>query len=137
MIRKVWAHTFSVAFPAYDYKPAPYSGIPYEQVVSDRKSYVPQFNLHYYKEPLLMVEGKMQYLFDHKGNRYQDWISGISTVSIGHSHPALVNAITDQSKKLVHVSQIMLSNVQAEYSKMLCDQLGGDFDTVYLCNSGG
>lgn len=79
----------------------------------------------------------MQYLFDHKGNRYQDWISGISTVSIGHSHPALVAAVTEQARTLGHISQINVSNVQAVYAKMLCDKLGGDFDTVYLCNSGG
>lgn len=83
-----------------------------------------------------MVEGKMQYLFDHKGNRYQDWISGISTVSIGHSHPALVQAVTEQAHTLGHISQIFLGNVQSVYAKMLCDKLGGDLDTVYLCNSG-
>ena len=49
MIRQVFARNFSVAMPAYDYKPAPYSGIPFEQVAADRKSYVPAFNLHYYK----------------------------------------------------------------------------------------
>lgn len=138
MIRRVFARSaFSVQLPVCDHKPAVYDGTPYEKVFADRKSYVPHFNLHYYQQPLLMVEGKMQYLFDHKGNRYQDWISGISTVSIGHSHPALVSAITEQSKKLVHTSQVFLSNVQAEYSKMLCDQLGEGFDTVYLTNSGG
>lgn len=79
----------------------------------------------------------MQYLFDHKANRYQDWISGISTVSVGHSHPDMVKAINEQHSKLVHVSQIMLSNVQAQYAKMLCEQLGDGFDTVYFCNSGG
>lgn len=136
MIRRVFSQGFAVSMPACDYKPAPYNGIPFEKVVADRKSYVPTFNFHYYQEPLLMVEGKMQYLFDHKGNRYQDWISGISTVSIGHSHPALVAAITEQSKKLVHVSQINLSNVQAKYANMLCEALGDGFDTVYLCNSG-
>jgi|JI7StandDraft_1071085.scaffolds.fasta_scaffold81285_2 alanine-glyoxylate transaminase/(R)-3-amino-2-methylpropionate-pyruvate transaminase len=94
MIRKAFCRSFSSALPAFDYKPQPYQGIPFEQVVQDRKDYVPKFNFHYYNEPLLMVEGKMQYLFDHKGNRYQDWISGISTVSIGHSHPALVKAVT-------------------------------------------
>lgn len=83
-----------------------------------------------------MVEGKIQYLFDHKGNRYQDWISGISTVSIGHSHPALVKAITEQAQTLGHISQVFLSNVQSTYAKMLCEKLGGDLDTVYLCNSG-
>lgn len=55
MIRKVCAREFSVAMPAFDYKPAPYSGLPFEQVVADRKAYVPHFNTHYYKEPLLMV----------------------------------------------------------------------------------
>lgn len=94
MIRKAITRAFSVELPAFDYKPQPYNGIPFERVVQDRKDFVPKFNFHYYAEPLLMVEGKMQYLFDHKGNRYQDWISGISTVSIGHSHPALVKAVT-------------------------------------------
>lgn len=62
----------------------------------------------------------MQYLYDHKGKRYQDWFSGISTVSIGHSHPKVVEAVTDQSSKLVQVSQVMLTSVQAQYAKMLC-----------------
>lgn len=137
MIIKSFRQSFSVSLPAFDYKPPTYKGIPFEKVVQDRKDFVPKFNTHYYADPLLMVEGKMQYLFDHKGNRYQDWISGISTVSIGHSHPALVAAVTEQSKTLGHISQINLSNVQAVYAKMLCDKLGGDFDTVYLCNSGG
>lgn len=62
----------------------------------------------------------MQYLFDHRGNRYQDWISGISTVSLGHSHPALIAAIQKQHAKLVHTSSIMVNDVQAKYAKMLC-----------------
>lgn len=131
------SYSFSVAFPKFDYKPAPYKGIPFEQVYADRKKYVPHFNTHLYKEPLLMTEGKLQYLFDHKGNRYQDWISGISTVSVGHSHPDLVRVISEQHSKLVHVSQIMLSDVQAQYAKQLCEELGEGFDTVYFCNSGG
>ena len=78
----------------------------------------------------------MQYLFDHQGKRYQDWISGISTVSIGHSHPKLVKAMIDQSQKVVQVSQINLTAMQAEYAKMLCDKLGDGFDSVYFTNSG-
>jgi len=62
----------------------------------------------------------MQYLYDHKGNRYQDWISGISTVSVGHSHPRVISAIQEQFSQLMHISQIMLSNVQAQYAKQLC-----------------
>lgn len=62
----------------------------------------------------------MQYLYDHTGKRYQDWFSGISTVSIGHSHPKVVEAIKDQSAKLVHVSQVNLTDVQSQYAKRLC-----------------
>ena len=120
MLRRTLAQSFSVQLPSYDYKPEPYTGIPFEKVVQDRKDFVPKFNFHYYTEPLLMVEVKMQYLFDHKGNRYQDWISGISTVSIGHSHPALVKAVTEQAHTLGHISQVNLSNVQSVYAKMLC-----------------
>jgi alanine-glyoxylate transaminase/(R)-3-amino-2-methylpropionate-pyruvate transaminase len=125
-----------VQLPSFDYRPQPYSGTPFETVVADRKNYVPQFAFHYYAEPLLMVEGRMQYLFDHKGRRFQDWISGIATVSIGHSHPAVVRAVTEQSRTLCHTTQVMLNNVQAVYAQQLCEKLGGDFDSVYFCNSG-
>lgn len=90
-------NTFSSGLPKFDYSPAPYKGESYEKIMDDRKNYMPTFNTHYYKEPLLITEGKMQYLFDHKGNRYQDWIGGISTLSVGHSHPKLIKAIQDQN----------------------------------------
>jgi alanine-glyoxylate transaminase / (R)-3-amino-2-methylpropionate-pyruvate transaminase len=125
------------SFPAVNHKPAPYSGPSYEQVTKDRQGYMPSFYFHYYQKPLLIVEGHMQYLYDHQGNRYIDLISGISTVSCGHSHPAITKVIAEQSAKLTHTSPIYYSEWQGEYSRMLCEQLGEGFDSVYLCNSGG
>lgn len=55
MIRRAFSYAFSATLPAYDYKPQPYNGIPYEQVVQDRKDYVPKFNFHYYATPLLIT----------------------------------------------------------------------------------
>ena len=55
MIRKAFAQSFSASLPAFDHKPSPYKGIPFEQVVADRKQYVPHYNFHYYQDPLLMV----------------------------------------------------------------------------------
>ncbi len=69
----------------------------------------PGIYFHFYKEPLFIVEGKYQYLFDHKGTRYLDLIAGISTVSIGHAHPAITKIIADQSDKLSHTTPIYLS----------------------------
>lgn len=104
--------SFAVAFPKVGYSPAPYQGFPYEDVIEKRKKYSPDFYFSYYKKPLLITEGRMQYLYDHTGKVYQDWISGICTVSVGHSHPRVTEAMIDQSKTLVHVSQINLSTVQ-------------------------
>lgn len=42
-----------------------------------------------YDEPLLLHEGKMQWLFDHRGKRYLDMFGGIATVSVGHCHPSV------------------------------------------------
>lgn len=44
----------------------------------------------YYKKPLLIHEGHMQWLFDHTGRRYLDMFGGIVTVSAGHSHPLVL-----------------------------------------------
>ncbi len=98
---------------------------------------MPSFHFHYYKEPLLIVEGFKSYLYDYKGRRYIDGASGISTISIGHSHPEYVKALTDQVSKLGHTSSIYASDVQGEFSKRLSQELGDGFDSVYLCNSGG
>ena len=64
---------------------------------------------HFYKEPLYIVEGKDQYLYDHKGNRYLDLIAGISTVSIGHSHKGITKLISEQADRLMHTTPIYLT----------------------------
>jgi alanine-glyoxylate transaminase/(R)-3-amino-2-methylpropionate-pyruvate transaminase len=84
----------SLKLPECSFQPQPYSGLPYEQILKDRSTYMPNFYFHYYKKPLLITEGHLQYLFDHQGNRYIDLISGISTVALGHSHPAITKVVS-------------------------------------------
>lgn len=127
----------SLKMPECGHRPLPYSGLPYEQIARDRATFMPNFYFHYYKKPLLITEGHLQYLFDHEGKRYIDLISGISTVALGHSHPAITKVVAEQVAKLTHTSPIYLSEWQAEYSKRLCQELGEGYDSVYLCNSGG
>lgn len=124
-------------FPNVNHQPRPYNGPAYEQIVKDRKTWMPNFYFHYYQKPLLIVEGHMQYLYDHTGKRYVDLISGISTVSCGHAHPSINKVAIEQFNTVAHTSPIYFSEVQGEYSKKLCEALGNGFDSVYLCNSGG
>jgi len=46
--------------------------------------------LTYYKKPLLVHEGKMQWLWDHEGRRYLDFLGGIVTIGVGHCHPSVL-----------------------------------------------
>jgi acetylornithine/N-succinyldiaminopimelate aminotransferase len=78
--------------------------------------------------------GEGSWLFDEAGNRYLDFIGGIATNSLGHGHPALVEAIKEQAGKLIHCSNLYEIPLQAEVAGMLADAT--DFDRVFFCNSG-
>jgi acetylornithine/N-succinyldiaminopimelate aminotransferase len=78
--------------------------------------------------------GEGSWLLDDEGNRYLDFIGGIATNSLGHGHPALVEAIKEQAGKLIHCSNLYEIPLQAEVAGMLADAT--DFDRVFFCNSG-
>jgi acetylornithine/N-succinyldiaminopimelate aminotransferase len=78
--------------------------------------------------------GEGSWLLDDEGNRYLDFIGGIATNSLGHGHPALVEAIKEQAGKLMHCSNLYEIPLQAEVAGMLADAT--DFDRVFFCNSG-
>jgi acetylornithine/N-succinyldiaminopimelate aminotransferase len=78
--------------------------------------------------------GEGSWLFDDEGNRYLDFIGGIATNSLGHGHPALIEAIREQAGKLIHCSNLYEIPLQAEVAEMLADAT--DFDRVFFCNSG-
>ena len=80
------------------------------------------------------TSGQGSWLFDEEGNRYLDFIGGIATNSLGHGHPALVEAIQEQAEKLIHCSNLYEIPIQAEVAAMLTDAT--DFDRVFFCNSG-
>lgn len=60
--------------------------MPYSRVLEVYKEHFAA-ELVYFQDPLLLHQGHMQWLFDHQGNRYLDFFSGIVTVSVGHCHP--------------------------------------------------
>jgi acetylornithine/N-succinyldiaminopimelate aminotransferase len=80
------------------------------------------------------TSGRGSWLFDEEGNRYLDFIAGIATNSLGHAHPALVNAIKGQAEKLIHCSNLYEVPIQAEVAELLTRAT--DFDRVFFCNSG-
>lgn len=101
-----------------------------------RQAHFSKAIFHFYKHPLMIVEGKMQYLFDDRGRRFLDAIGGIVTVSVGHCHPTVVKAVEEQSRLLQHASTIYLNPETSLYAKELTDTLPEGLDVVFFCNSG-
>ncbi|MBV7274450.1 aspartate aminotransferase family protein [Clostridiaceae bacterium UIB06] len=73
-------------------------------------------------------------LYDDNGNEYLDFVSGVAVNCLGHSHPAIINAINEQAKDLMHISNYYWSKQGIELSERLCSL--GDHKSVFFCNSG-
>lgn len=80
------------------------------------------------------VKGKGTKLYDDKGNEYIDFVSGVAVNCLGHCHPSIVNAIKEQSSKLMHVSNYYWNESAMKLTEVLCTH--SDFDKVFMCNSG-
>jgi len=74
----------------------------------------------------------MQYLFDESGRRYLDAFAGIVTVSVGHGHPAVVDAVVKQTKLLQHTTTIYLHHAIANYAEALAQRMPGNLKVHFL-----
>ncbi|KAJ9547518.1 hypothetical protein OSB04_020061 [Centaurea solstitialis] len=122
--------------PAFDYTPPPYEGPPAAEILQKRLRHLNPCMSYFYKNPLYLVEGKMQYLFDESGRRYLDAFGGIATVSCGHCHPQVVEAICNQTKRLQHTTALYLNRASADFAEALASKAPGDLNVVFFTNSG-
>ncbi|MCD4744298.1 MAG: aspartate aminotransferase family protein [Desulfobacteraceae bacterium] len=82
----------------------------------------------------VFVSGKGCVLKDEDNNSYIDFLAGIAVCSLGHCHPKITKAISDQASKLVHVSNLFYTQPQAELASMLVEKSFAD--KVFFANSG-
>jgi len=88
----------------------------------------------YARIDIMFDHGEGPYLFATNGERYLDFAAGIAVCSLGHSHPALVKALTDQAQKLWHVSNLYRIPGQERAAELLVANTFAD--TVFFSNSG-
>jgi acetylornithine aminotransferase len=88
----------------------------------------------YNRLPITFDRGEGAWLFDEKNNRYLDALSGIAVCNLGHAHPAIQHAICEQSKKLIHTSNLYGIPGQELLADKLTEKSG--MDNVFFCNSG-
>lgn len=124
------------ALPPFDHQPKLYSGPTFEEVEKMRQKYLTPALVTYYKKPIMIVEGSMQYLYDERGRRYLDGIGGIVTISVGHCHPYVTEKARQQMETLQHTTTIYYHPTVAEFGMMLAEKLPGDLSVIYFVNSG-
>ncbi|MGE5231406.1 MAG: aspartate aminotransferase family protein [Deltaproteobacteria bacterium] len=122
--------------PACAHRPRPYAGPSRAEVLALRQRYGHPSLFMLYREPLLLVEGHMQYLFDEGGRRYLDLFAGIATVACGHAHPTVAARIAEQAATLQHTSSIYLHPNLPRLAQRLAAKLPPGLDVTYFVNSG-
>ena len=93
----------------------------------------------YGRQPVAFVRGEGTRLWDSEGKEYLDFLAGLATVSLGHAHPAVADAIADQARTLLHVSNLYLNECQpqlAERLDLLLTSATGTPGQVFFANSG-
>jgi acetylornithine/N-succinyldiaminopimelate aminotransferase len=85
--------------------------------------------------PVQFVRGSGTELWDREGKRYLDFLAGLAVTSLGHAHPAVADALCEQARTLLHVSNLFGTEPGVEVAVTL-DRLQGGGGQVFFCNSG-
>jgi acetylornithine/N-succinyldiaminopimelate aminotransferase len=88
----------------------------------------------YERSHVLFTHGQGVYLWDSKGKRYLDFLSGLGVNALGHGHPAIQRTLRRQAKQVIHVSNLFFHEYQAELARRLTKISG--LDRAFFCNSG-
>ena len=128
--------TSPLTLPATDHRPRPYQGPSRAEVLAMRKEYLHPSLFTLYSDPLMIVEGHMQYVWDETGKRYLDFFAGIVTVSCGHCHPKITARIKEQAETLQHTTTVYLHPNLPQLAKKLAAKMPPGLDVTYFVNSG-
>jgi acetylornithine/N-succinyldiaminopimelate aminotransferase len=88
----------------------------------------------YGRFPIVLTHGEGCRLYDSKGHTYTDFVAGIAVCNLGHAHPAVSEAVADQARRLVHVSNLYYTMPQIALAEWLVEHSFAD--RVFFCNSG-
>ena len=89
----------------------------------------------YGQPPVQFVRGSGTELYDREGNRYLDFLCGLAVTSLGHAHPAIAEALAEQARTLLHVSNLYETVPGLEVAATIARLQGGG-GQVFFCNSG-
>ena len=114
--------------------PAPTSAIVRNETKRIRELFEQNVVPSYARFDLVLDRGEGNYVWDVDGKRYLDLAAGIAVCSLGHAHAEMTKALTEQSQKLIHVSNLYYNELQGRLAKRIVDLIAPG--RVFFCNSG-
>jgi 4-aminobutyrate aminotransferase-like enzyme len=106
------------------------------EIVRKHKEFLFPAVATYYQEPLALVKGEGEYVWDDQGNRYLDCFGGVLTVSVGHANPKINEAIINQVNRLSHTSTLYANQPQGDLAEKLAEITPGNLKKSFFSNSG-
>ncbi|MEL7634831.1 MULTISPECIES: aspartate aminotransferase family protein [Sporomusa] len=107
-----------------------------DEILRKKKEYMIPCVYHFYAQPMQLVKGEMQYLYDHTGKQYLDCFAGVSVVNCGHCHPEITKAVCDQVMTLQHTCTIYLTENIVNLAQRLSQITPGRLQKTFFCSSG-
>lgn len=107
-----------------------------EEIVRKKKEFFIPCAYHFFKKPIQLVKGEMQYLFDHTGKRYIDCYAGVSVVTAGHCNPEITKKTCEQICKLQHTTTLYLNQPIVDLAERLANVTPEGLQKSFFCASG-
>ena len=111
-----------------------------EQIKKMREEYLLPSTMTYFENPLNIVRGQMQYVYDDQGRKYLDGFSAVVTISVGHCHPEVVPKIQRQVAEIQHMTTLYYHPTIVKYAKKMADMTAADgnrdLKVSFFTNSG-
>ena len=106
------------------------------EIVERHKEFLWPAVAMYYREPIALVRGEGFHVWDDRGNRYLDCFGGVLTVSVGHAHPKVTEAVVEQLRTIQHTSTLYANRPQSDLAEKLYQITPGRLKKSFFTNSG-
>lgn len=107
-----------------------------EKALQKKKQYLMPCVYHFYKDPMLLKRGSMQYLYDHNDRQYLDMYSGVSVINSGHANPFITERVIEQIRTLGHTTTIYLNEPILDLAEKLAGITPEGLNKSFFVNSG-
>lgn len=107
-----------------------------QKIIEKKQQYIMPCLGHFYQEPMQIVRGSMQYLYDQSGKEYLDCFAGVSVINCGHCNPDITDKICQQVQTLQHVCNIYLTENFVNLAEELAKITPGDLQKSFFCSTG-